>query len=198
MMSTQDKNHKVARDEVIPTPEYEKKRTEVRGRMIKVKEERRLHVGPYFTFLFENHDTMLYQIQEMIRAEGIKDEAAIAHEIETYNALTGGPEEIAATLLIEITDPTVRAVKLAELVGIEHHIHLEVDGERILAQFDEAQLDPHKVSSVQYIRFLLPGSLRDHLLNGRNLRIVIDHPGYSYAQNFPEEVARAVRSDLGS
>ncbi len=191
-------NHKVIRSEVIPIPEYETRRPEIRERMIRVKEARRLHVGPYFTFLFENHDTMLYQIQEMVRAEGIKDETAIAHEIETYNALVGGPEEIAATLLIEITDPMVRAVKLAELVGIERHVHIESDGRRVSAQFDEAQLDPQKVSSVQYIRFPLPGSIRDEFLNAQNVRLVIDHPGYGYSQNFPDEVIRAVRSDLGS
>lgn len=197
MMSTQN-NHKVLRAEVLPTPEYESKRAEIRERMIRVKEERRLHVGPYFTFLFENHDTMLYQIQEMVRAEGIKDEGAIAHEIETYNALVGGPEEIAATLLIEITDPVVRAVKLAELVGIEKHVHLEFDGHRVPALFDEAQIDPHKVSSVQYIHFRLSDGLREHFFNGRNVRMVIDHPGYSYAQSFPDVVVKALQTDLGS
>lgn len=189
---------KIVRSEVVSTDVYNQKRPEIRDRMIKLKEQRRLHVGPYFTFLFENHDTMLYQIQEMIRAEGIKDEPAIQHEIDTYNALVGGPEEITATLLIEIPDPVVRAVKLAELVGLERHVALEFDGKRSPALFDEAQISPEKVSSVQYIRFALTGGLRDDFLKADRARLVIDHPAAGWTADFPPEVLAAVRADLGS
>lgn len=86
--------------------DYNRIRPEVRERIQAVKEPRRVFVGDYLTFLFENQETMLYQVHEMIRAESMRDTKAIQHEVDTYNALIADPYEIKATLLIEITDET--------------------------------------------------------------------------------------------
>jgi len=111
------------------------------------------------TFLFENADTIRYQIQEMMRAERIVKEADILHELETYNELLGGPGELGCTLLIEIDDPADRARKLGAWIELPWHVYLLVPArsgrgtEKVYARFDERQVGDSRLSSVQYLKF---------------------------------------------
>ena len=106
---------KVSREEVRKAAEYAAFREPFRRSVFEQKDKRRVHVGSYLTFVFENHDTVLYQIQEMIRAENISNESDILHEMTTYNELLGEKGELGCTLLIEIDD----AAKRAELLSCE-------------------------------------------------------------------------------
>lgn len=158
-----------------------------------------MSVGPYLTFLFENRDTMIYQIQEMMRVEGIDAESAIQHEVNTYNELVPGDHELRATLLIEFDDETVRRVKLAELVGLEKHIALVVDRDYVVnAVFDDRQLDPAKISSVQYIHFPLGKKAADAFMTTDYVEIVTSHPACSYRISLSKEQLAAMRADLAA
>ena len=188
---------KIAVSEIKPADEYNRIRDEYRERLMAIKKHRRVTVGPYLNFLFENRDTMLYQIQEMVRAEGIKDPRGIAHEVETYNQLVPSGEELKATLLIEIDDPTVRKVKLSELVGLERCISLLVDRDyQVDAVFDEGQLSPEKISSVQFITFPLGAAARDALLATDHIELVVSHPACSYRTTLSSEQVAALAEDL--
>lgn len=144
----------VTRDEIVDYVTYEERRAGVRESAMKAKDARRVHVGPYLTFLFENHETMRYQVQEMMRAERMVKEADILHEIETYNELLGGPGEIGCTLLVEVDDPAERAVKLARWIDLPSHLYVvRPDGTRAHARFDARQVGEARVSSVQYLKF---------------------------------------------
>jgi hypothetical protein len=121
---------------------------------MRAKEPRRVHVGEHLTLLFENHDTIRYQIQEMIRAERMVKEADIKHEIDTYNELLGGPGELGCTLLIEIDDPQARSKKLREWLQLPEKVYVRLeDGGKVRATFDERQRGAEQVSSVQYLKF---------------------------------------------
>jgi len=188
---------KITRSDIMPTDEYIKGREEYRAQMMKMKDTRRVSVGPYLTFLFETKETMVYQVQEMLRAEGIRDEGAIQHEIDTYNELVPGSHELRATLLIEIDDPVVRKVKLEELVGLENHIALVIDRDYVVsAVFDEKQMDPDKLSSVQYIYFPLGEKATQAFLSTSHVEIVISHPGCSYRQSLSERELSSLKDDL--
>lgn len=177
--------------------EYEAIRAEYKSKIIAVKAPRRIAVGPYLTFLFENRDTMLYQVQEMARIEGIESPEALEHEIQTYNELVPGPAELTATLLIEIEDVVVRRVKLAELVGLERHIALVIDRDYVVnAVFDDRQIDPDKISSVQYIRFPLGQKAADAFMTTDHVEIVTSHPACSYRVSLTAEQIAALREDL--
>jgi hypothetical protein len=144
----------VERNEIIDYVTYEEKRDAFRDNVMKAKAPRRVHIGEYLTLLFENHLTMLYQIQEMVRAERMVKEADIQHEIDTYNEVLGGDGEFGCTLLIEIDDPAVRDVKLKEWWALPEKMYLLLeDGTRIWATFDERQRGDDRVSSVQYMKF---------------------------------------------
>ena len=106
------------------------------------------------SFLFENTDTVRYQIQEMIRVERMVKETDILHEIKTYNELLGDSGELGCTLLIEIDDPDERDEKLTQWLELTKHLYLSLeDGTRIRASFDERQIGDSRLSSVQYIKF---------------------------------------------
>ena len=94
----------LSHQDVLPIEEYEKQREAFRSRIIALKQRRRISVGPLLTLVFENHETLRFQVQEMIRVERIVDPAKVQDELDVYNALLPSPGELSATLLIEITD----------------------------------------------------------------------------------------------
>ena len=112
----------VTLDDVVGLERYEAVRDEVRRRIIELKRARRLSVGPEITFVFENHDTVYFQIQEMLRAERITDLDAVREELAVYNALLPEPGELSATMLIEITQPENIAERLLAFLGIDEAV----------------------------------------------------------------------------
>ena len=145
---------RVERREVVDYVTYEERRGAVRESAMKAKAARRVHVGPHLTFLFENHETILYQVQEMMRAERMVKEAEIVHEIETYNELLGGPGEVGCSLLVELDDPAERAEKLTKWLALPKHLYVKrADGTKAYARYDERQVGDTRVSSVQYLKF---------------------------------------------
>lgn len=150
----------VKREEILDYVTYDESRDAFRAEIMTLKDSLRIHLGDILTFLFENKETVRYQIQEMMRIERIVKEADIQHEIDTYNQLLGGPGEIGCTLLIEIDDPAVRNVKLKELMGLPEKLYLVLeDNQKVYAGYDEAQVGDDRLSSVQYLMFKTDGKV---------------------------------------
>ncbi|MCC6367933.1 MAG: DUF3501 family protein [Bryobacterales bacterium] len=164
-------------EEVRNIAEYEVWREQWRPRMIAMKDRRRVRVGGHLTFLFENHDTVLYQVQEMVRIERIVRQHDIEHEIHTYNELIPKANGLCASLLIEYETPEVRAVWLRKLLGLENHVWFVV-GETapVKANFDTRQISTDRISSVQYVSFQFSPEQAKLFPNGAKL--VVDHPEY--------------------
>ena len=145
---------RVTRQEILDYVTYEEQRDKIRKKIMKIKELRRINMGGVLSFLFENTDTVRYQIQEMIRVERIVKETDILHEIKTYNELLGDSGELGCTLLIEIDDPDEREEKLTQWLELPKHLYLSLEDEtRIMASLDERQIGDARLSSVQYIKF---------------------------------------------
>ena len=144
----------VAREEILDYVTYEERRGDVRASAMRAKDARRVHVGPHLTFLFESHETIRYQVLEMVRAERMVKEADIRHELDTYNELLGGPGEVGCTLLVELDDPAERAEKLVRWIALPKHLYVRrADGTKAFARYDERQVGDTRVSSVQYLKF---------------------------------------------
>jgi hypothetical protein len=160
--------------------EYEKIRDEYRGRIIALKKKRRVPVGDFITLVFENRDTALFQIQEMIRIERLVHEAQIAHELEVYNSLIPDAGELSATLFVEAQDrPTLRAL-LSQLVGLEGHVMLRIGDQIVIpARFEPDRSREGQISPMQYLRFSFTPESRAAFCNGHGpVAIAIDHPSY--------------------
>ncbi len=120
------------------------------------KQPRRIHLGEHLTFLFENHDTILYQVQEIMLAERIVREAAVSEELDTYNGMLGGPGQLGCALLIEIDDKVERRRVLESWMGLQERIYaVAADGGRAYAEFDPSQVGGDRLSAVQYLLFTL-------------------------------------------
>jgi hypothetical protein len=149
---------RVRPEEILDLDKYELQRPAIQQRVLFEKRRRRVHVGEHLTFLFENAETIRYQVQEMLRIERRSSPADVEHEVATYNELIGGPGELGCSLLIEIEDPGERDVKLREWLALPEHVYVEVEGgERVRGRFDERQISEGRLSSVHYVIFPLDG-----------------------------------------
>jgi len=149
----------VERSTLVDFETYDDDRDAFRDTVLEAKRPRRIHVGEWLTFLFENQLTVRYQVQEMMRTERIVREKDIQHELSTYNELLGGDGELGCTLLIEIDDPEVRDAKLASWLDLPKHIYAKLaDGTRVRATFDTRQIGERRLSSVHYIKFDTKGA----------------------------------------
>jgi len=150
-------NRLIERSDIVDYQTYEDHRDELRTRVLELKQPRRIHLGDNLTFLFENRETLGYQVQEIMRAEKIAREAAIVDEIETYNKMLGEPGELGCALLIEIPDADDRKPLLQAWLGLQEHLYLVLaDGSRAYASFDPMQVGTDRLSAVQYLRFACP------------------------------------------
>jgi hypothetical protein len=187
--------NKVVLSEILDIAQYEKARDEFRRRIIELKKNRRLPVGPMVTFVFENHDTVLFQIQEMMRAERIVNDDAIQHEIDTYNQLLPGENELAATMFIELPDAARIRDEISKFHGVNtgETTYIRIGDERLPGVFDAGQSDDRRISAVQYARFRFSDAQREEFVTGGNpARLVINHPNYRH----DALIAGAVREEL--
>ncbi len=181
----------IERAEILDYVTYQEGRDAFREEIFGVKAARRVHIGEYLTLLFENHLTMRYQIQEMVRAERIVKESDVQHEIETYNEVLGGDGEFGCTLLIEIDDPAVRDVKLKEWWRLPERMYLLLeDGTQVWATFDERQRGDDRVSSVQYMKFDTGGRVP--------VAVGVDLSEFQAETSLTAEQRQALRDDLSS
>ncbi len=192
--------------EILGLAEYEKIRDHFRGRVIAEKKARRVQLGPKASLVFENRDTVLLQIQEMLRTERITRPAAVQHEIDTYNELVPAEGELSATLMIEIADKAERDAFLVAANGLEKHVWLQTGSLRVGAKPNkrDGTLED-RTTAVHYLKFPLPPvfirSLRGGASGEQTLvatDLVIDHPAYSVTAVLPAEALMALGEDLGS
>ena len=145
---------RLERGDILDFITYGERREAIRASAMAAKALRRVHLGEHLTFLFENAETIRYQVLEMVRVEQMVKEADIRHELETYNAVLGEAGELGCTLLIEIPDARAREDLLRRWRGLPDHIFLVcTDGARIKASFDQTQMSEDKLSSVQFLKF---------------------------------------------
>jgi hypothetical protein len=190
----------VERGEILGLAEYEAVRERFRARVIAEKKLRRVQLGPRATAVFENHDTMLLQIQEMLRTERITRPAAVQHEIDTYNELVPGPDELSCTVMIEVVDKAERDAFLQAALGFEKHVWLLAGGQRVQARAIDRGAPHDRTTAVHYLKFALPPSATASLRAAApvELAVEVDHPAYSARAVLPKETVASLAEDLQS
>jgi hypothetical protein len=195
----------IDRGEILGLADYEAIRERFRARVIAEKKHRRVALGANASAVFENRDTVLLQIQEMLRTERITRPSAIEHEIDTYNELLPGDDELSVTLMIEIADTSERDAFLRAATGFEKHVWV-VAGEMRLAGRSSARDVPdaaERTTAVHYLKFPLPRDLADALRTRASgqptaigLALEADHPAYAARSVLPLETVIALGQDL--
>ena len=185
--------------DVIPYEEYERQRESFRANIIALKQRRRIALGPLITLVFENRDTLKFQIQEMIRAERIIDPVKVQDELDVYNALLPKQTELSATLLIEITDEAKVKEKLDQFMGLDHgdKVAIVVDGEEVFGEFEGGRSHETKISAVHFVRFRPTASMKRAFADlTRPVTIRMIHGGYHEEVPVPGSMREEWLADL--
>lgn len=192
---------KLTLDDIVDLRAYERERDEFRARVIALKKRRRIPVGPVVTFVFENADTIRFQIQEMARVEKTITDEGIETELRIYNPLVPEPGHLAATLFIELTSDEQLREWLPKLVGIERAVELRLgEGDDLVVVANTVDADHEKqltreetTASVHYIHFALTPEQIDRFEAGP-VALAVRHPAYDHQTVLgPETVAELLR-----
>ncbi|MCU7850657.1 MAG: DUF3501 family protein [Candidatus Thiodiazotropha sp. (ex Monitilora ramsayi)] len=190
----------LSHDDLYSLEEYARIRQEFRAKVIEHKKTRRLPIGPNAALYFEDELTMQYQVQEMLRIEKIFEPDGIQDELDVYNPLIPDGMNWKATFMMEYVDEEERKAALSQLIGVESHIWVQVEGfdkVRPVANEDLERSTEEKTSSVHFLRFELSEAMISALKNGSNLSAGIDHPVYDYrVDDIPSPVKKSLVSDL--
>lgn len=175
---------------------YQGFRDDLRKRIIELKKPRRVVVGDRVSLVFENRHTLMFQIEEMLRAESLAAEHQIAEEIEVYNALMPTDDSLSATLFIELPPDSDKRKELDRLVGLDEHVILHIGPHAIRAAFEPGRSTHDRISAVQYTRYPLSPEAKAALLTpGTPLVLEIDHPNYAYRIELPEASRASLAAD---
>jgi hypothetical protein len=185
--------------DLLPPEHYERTRDEFRRRIIGLKEHRRIAVGDLVTLVFENRDTILFQIQEMIRAERIVAPERIREELDTYNAQIPGAQELSATLFIEVTEPAKVKSILDRFHGIDtgQTVGFQLGNQRVYGIFEQGRAKEDKISAVHYVRFPFSDNEKAQLAKlTEPIEIFIHHSGYQARVAVPDKMRMSLLQDL--
>lgn len=193
--------HQITRDDILSLDAYEKVRAERRQALIATKKHRRMSIGPYATFYFENWDTMWWQIHEMLRIEK-GGEAQIEDELSAYAPLVPNGQELIATMMFEIDDPDQRDRFLRTVAYVEDHITIDVGGDVVRAAPElqdgvERTTPDGKTSSIHFLHFPFTAAqiakFRDP---ATRVVLGIEHKNYAHMAVMPDEVKQALAADF--
>lgn len=189
----------IERESLLSLEAYAKARPEWRRKVIEHKKLRTVHVGEHVTLQFEDETLIRYQVQEMLHAERIFEEAGIRGELEAYLPLVPDGSNWKATLFVEYPEVEQRRRMLQVLKGIERGVWVQVDElDRVHAIADE-DLDretEEKTSAVHFLRFELSQAMKQALRNGAPVTVGVDHPQYTASVQLPPEVRDSLAGDL--
>jgi hypothetical protein len=188
---------KVQAAELLDLAAYEQVRERFRTRIIEAKKQRRLGVGPHLTFIWENRDTVLFQIQEMLRTERISTQSAVQHELDTYNELVPAAGELSSTLMIEYDDPAERRVALERFASLRQEVALHI-GSRVIPGvfYDQPGEEPDRLPAVNYVRFPVGDVAHELLNNDVKAELVVSNAHYREQAALPAGMRRALADDL--
>jgi len=190
---------KITPDDLLSLSEYESRRKALKQNLIPVKKQRRVEVGPFATFYFENYATMWLQVQEMLRIEKGGAEQ-IPGELEAYNPLIPQGSELIATLMLEIEDANRRNAVLLTLGGIEENVFLEIGNDTIRAtptEYDDRTTADGKTSSVHWLRFTFTPDQKQRFRAGNDRAVLgISHPHYGHMAVLSAETRAALAKDF--
>lgn len=173
---------KITRDSLMTLEAYARARNEMRTQLMQHKAIRMVRLGEHVSLIFEDETTMRYQIQEMLRAEKIFEEAGIQDELDAYNPLIPDGSNWKATMMIQYPDEAERRQRLTELKNIEDHVWVQVGEQaRVYAIADEdmQRTNAEKTSAVHFLRFELDPAMVAAAKSGASIQMGIDLPAYT-------------------
>jgi len=189
------------RQDLLTLEEYAEKRSSIRQETIQVKKLREVHLGSHIRMIFENKQTVQYQIQEMLRIEKIFESSEIQDELDVYNALVPNGSNLKATMMIEYPDVAERVEALSRLIGVEKSIYFQVDGHDKVFPICNEDLEREtdvKTSAVHFMRFEFDQNMIADFVSGSDVKVGSAHPNYDYETSLDSQSQEALSEDFKS
>ena len=189
------------RQDLLTLEEYAEKRSSIRQETIQVKKLREVHLGSHIRMIFENKQTVQYQIQEMLRIEKIFESSEIQEELDVYNALVPNGSNLKATMMIEYPDVAERVVALSRLIGVEKSIYFQVEGHEKVFPICNEDLEREtdvKTSAVHFMRFEFDQNMIADFVSGSDVKVGSAHPNYDYETSLDSQSQEALSEDFNS
>jgi len=189
------------RQDLLTLEEYAEKRSSIRQETIQVKKLREVHLGSHIRMIFENKQTVQYQIQEMLRIEKIFESNEIQDELDVYNALVPNGSNLKATMMIEYPDVAERVEALSRLIGVEKSIYFQVDGHDKVFPICNEDLEREtdvKTSAVHFMRFEFDQNMIADFVSGSDIKVGSTHPNYDYETSLDSQSQEALSEDFNS
>jgi Protein of unknown function (DUF3501) len=190
----------LSRANIWSLDDYSKRRATFRPEVLAHKKNRTVHLGANLTLQFEDEMTVRFQIQEMLLAEGKSDAAAVQEELDAYLPLIPDGGNLKARMMLEYEDDAEKKRQLAQLIGIEDRVWIQVEGSSKLYSISDEDMEregDYNASSVHFLRFELTKEMKAALKYGVGLAVGVDHPRYKAAINpLPQAIRNALVADL--
>ena len=189
------------RQDLLTLEEYAEKRSSIRQETIQVKKLREVHLGSHIRMIFENKQTVQYQIQEMLRIEKIFESSEIQDELDVYNALVPNGSNLKATMMIEYPDVAERVEALSRLISVEKSIYFQVDGHDKVFPICNEDLEREtdvKTSAVHFMRFEFDQNMIADFVSGSDVKVGSAHPNYDYETSLDLQSQEALSEDFNS
>ncbi len=191
---------KITRESLMTLEAYHKARPEMRKQAIEQRRLRTVALGEHLNIIFENEFLMRYQIQEMLRVEKVFEDEGIQGELDAYNPLVPDGSNFKATMMLEYPNEADRKIALAKLIGVEHKMFVQVEGQpRIyaIANEDLERSTSAKTSAVHFLRFELPAAAKKSLLAGAQMMVGCEHAEYPmHVETLPDATLASLVQDL--
>jgi len=187
------------RQDLLTLEEYAEKRSSIRQETIQVKKLREVHLGEHIRMIFENKQTVQYQVQEMLRIEKIFESSEIQDELDVYNALVPNGANLKATMMIEYSDVAERIVALTELIGVEKSIYFQVGNHEKAFPICNEDLEREtdvKTSAVHFMRFEFTQEMIHDFIAGSAIKVGSTHPNYDYEMTLDTESQKVLSGDF--
>jgi hypothetical protein len=179
----------------LPSPEeFLRVRESMRRRVIELKARRRAAVGPHVTLLFENRETVRWQVLEMCRVEGHVTEEKRREELDVDNEMLPEDGGLAATMFLELPGEALLKTWLPKLVGIEEHVVLRFGGREVRAGFEAGRSKETTTSCVHYVKFAL-SDVERRLFASSEVVLAVDHPAYRHQTTLSKATRESLVSD---
>ena len=189
----------LAADTLMNIIEYEKVRHTYRQDIIAYKKNRRISLGPNVMLTFENEKTLTFQIQEIMRAERLVHDEQIQEEVDVYNTIMPPENGLSATLFIEVVEEAKIRPVLNKFIGLTDHqtLYLDINGEKVYAEFEQGREEENKISSVHYVQFLFSNEQKNNFTDSESkTKLGIDYKDYKYTKTVPDGLQRSLCEDL--
>ena len=189
----------LAADTLMNIIEYEKVRHTYRQDIIAYKKNRRISLGPNVMLTFENEKTLTFQIQEIMRAERLVHDEQIQEEVDVYNTIMPPENGLSATLFIEVVEEAKIRPVLNKFIGLtdRQSLYLDINGEKIYAEFEQGREEENKISSVHYVQFQFSSEQKNNFTDSESkIKLGIDYKDYKYTETVPEGLQRSLCEDL--